>query len=243
YDETAKRYQLVVEKFPEFAHVNLARHGWAMILYRKGDLEKAKALLEAVPVPDRQGDLATVPYVLADILLRTAPATADDALSAGRLEEQLKGAIEMLESFVSSQPKGPQTPDALLKLGLSYQRMAGLLAQPPEKAKMLNAARGAYDKLVSQFGDHALVPQALFERAKSFAQAGDRVGAITQLQRFQTDPLLKTAVAPMAILRLAMLLREQNKAADAAAALAQCRQQHEAALAKDPDRSGWVPLL
>src|SRR5262249_10086014 len=56
-------------------------------------------------------------------------------------------------------------------------------------------------------------------------------------------PLLKTAVAPMAILRLAMLLREQNKAADAAAALAQCRQQHEAALAKDPDRSGWVPLL
>ena len=243
YDETAKRYQAVVEKFPEFAHVNLARHGWAMTFYRKGDLERAKAILEAIPVADRSGDLAAVPYLLADILLRTAPESADDALAAGRLEEQLKGAIEMLESFVGGQPNGPQTPDALLKLGLSYQRMSALLAQPPEKAKMLAAARGTYEKLLKQFPNHALRPQAVFERAKCLAQANDRAGAIKELQQFQNDPLQKTGVAPMAVLRLALLLREQKKAADAATALAQCRQQHEPALLKDPERAGWVPVL
>lgn len=243
YDVTAQRYQVVVEKFPEFAHVNLARHGWALVFYHKGDLEKSKSILDTIPVPDRSGDLATVPYLIADILLRTAPATADDALTAGRLEEQLKGAIELLESFVGGQPNSPQTPDALLKLGLAYQRMSALLAQPPEKAKMLAAARTRYELLIKQFKDHALMPQAVFERAKCLAQANDRGGAIKELSQFQNDPLRKTAVAPMAVLRLAILLREQNKAADAAAALAQCRQQHEPALLKDPERVAWVPLL
>src|SRR5207253_2336211 len=50
-------------------------------------------------------------------------------------------------------------------------------------------------------------------------------------------------VAPLALLELATLLRGQNKAAEAADILNQCRQQHEANLQKDPARSAWVALL
>lgn len=243
FDEAGKRYQVVVEKFPETPNVHLARHGWAMTYYRKGDLESAQKILSAIPAPDRTGELAAVPYVLADILLRTAPATAEDALAAGRLEEQLKGAIELLDGFVGSQPTGAQVPDALLKLGLCYQRMSGLLAQPQEKAKMLAAARGTYEKLLKQFPNHPVRPQAVFERAKCLALANDRGGAIKELQGFLTEPLQKAPIAPMAVIRLASLLREQNKAPEAAAALAQTRQLHEAAMAKDPERAAWLPLL
>src|SRR5262249_15266124 len=57
-DEGTKRYQAVVEKFPEFAQVSLARYGLALGHYRKGDLEKAKEILEAIPAPERNGELA-----------------------------------------------------------------------------------------------------------------------------------------------------------------------------------------
>src|SRR5262249_51437595 len=50
-------------------------------------------------------------------------------------------------------------------------------------------------------------------------------------------------IAPMAVLNLATLLRAQNKTAEAADLLGQCRQQHEANLMRDPQRAGWVPLL
>src|SRR5262249_22149601 len=48
-DEVLKRSQVVVEKYPEFPQVNLARYGLAMAYHRKGDLEKAKEKLEAIP--------------------------------------------------------------------------------------------------------------------------------------------------------------------------------------------------
>src|SRR5262249_8363966 len=50
-------------------------------------------------------------------------------------------------------------------------------------------------------------------------------------------------ITPMALLELATLLRGQNKAAEAAGILAKARDQHEAGLGKDPERSGWVALL
>src|SRR5262249_37711227 len=90
---------------------------------------------------------------------------------------------------------------------------------------------------------HALYAQAVFERAKCLAQAGDRNGAANELQRFQNDPLKAAPVAPMAVLRLALLLRDQNRAQDAANVLGQRRQQHEKALLRDPERAGWVALL
>ena len=41
-DESMKRYQLVIDKYPEFPHVHLARNAVGLILYAKGDLEKAR---------------------------------------------------------------------------------------------------------------------------------------------------------------------------------------------------------
>jgi len=242
-DEAIKRYQVVVAKYPEFPHVNLARYGLGMAHYRKGELDKAKEELGAIPAADRNGDLALVSYQLADILIRQAPVKADDALAAGKLEEQLKSAIELLEGFAGSQPNGLQTADALFKLGHCQQRLAGLLAQPPDQAKALADARAAYEQILQRFPKDPLQPRAAFERAKVLARNKDVNGAINELRRFLNDPLKNTTVAPMAILHLATLLRGQNNPQEAANVLAQCRQQHEPELLKDPARAGWVPML
>ena len=108
HEETAKRYQMVIDKANEFTNVNvsLARYGLGMVHYRKGDFEKARTTLETIPVADRGGDLAVTPYLIADCLLRTTPTKVDDALTAGKVEEQLKQAGELLEGFIGGDPKG-----------------------------------------------------------------------------------------------------------------------------------------
>jgi TolA-binding protein len=243
-DEAIKRYQAVADRYPDFAHVNLARYGLGTAYYRKGDYEKAKEKLETIPTAERNGELAVVPYQLADCLLRLAPAKVeDDAVAAGKLLETLKGAVELLEAYVGSQPNAAQTPDALLKLGFCHQRMAQVLGQPAEQAKELQAARAIYDQVEQRFRGHAVYPNAVFERAKVMAVQKDVGGAMNQLRQFQQGPLNNAPIAPMAVLHLATLLRGQNQAQQAADVLAQVRQQQEANLQKDPARAGWVPLL
>ncbi len=239
-----QRYQVVVDKYPEFASVSLARYGLGMAYVRKGDIEKAAATLEAIPLADRSGDLAVVPYQLADLHLRQLPARADDAVAAGRLEEGLKKTVEFLDSFLASQPNGPQTPDALLKLGLCHQRLATLLAQPMEQQAELTAARTAFEGLAQRFPQSPLRPYAFFERAKVLNLAKDTNGAINELRRFRgEEPFRSSPVAPMALLQLATLLRAQNNFNEAVDVLAKVRQEQEANLLKDPARASWVPLL
>lgn len=242
-DAAIQRYTALVEKFPEHAHVGLARQGLAMAHYRKGDLDNAQKALEAIPAADRAGELAAVNYTLADVLLRQAPARADDAVSAGRLEEKLRGASELLESFVAAVADGPQVPDALLKLGYCQQRMARLLAQPAEQQKAVAAARTTYERLLQKYPQHVAAPQAAFERAKVLALQKDFGSAINELKKFAADPLKKTPIAPMALLHLATLHRGQNRPAEAATVLADCRKEHEAALSADRPRADWVVLL
>jgi TolA-binding protein len=242
-DEAIKRYTALIERYPEYTHVQLARHGLGMVYYRKNDLEKAQKMLEAIPAADRSGELNVVSYQLADILLRTAPARADDAVAAGKLEEKLKGAGDLLETFLGAAGESPQVPDALLKLGYTQERLGKLLAQPAEQQKAFAAARAAYEKLLQKYPRHDAVPQATFERAKVLALANDVNGAINELKRFSGDPLKKSPVAPMALLHLATILRGQNRLAEAANILAECRKDHEDALARDPARSAWVLLL
>lgn len=243
YGEALKRYQKSIEKFPEYAHVNLARLGLALAHYRLGQFEEAGKTLSTIPEPDRTGDLAAAPYLLADCLLRTAPIDAEDALSAARLLEQVTQALKLLEVFLAAQPQSPQVPDALLKLGNAHQQVALVMGEPQDRNKSLTAARQAYEKLIQQFGNHALQPTAVFERAKVLAYANDVNGAINELNRFQGDPLKSSSVAPLALLRLSSLLRSQNKPADAANVLAACRQTHEAAMLNDPARAAWAPLV
>jgi TolA-binding protein len=244
YDEALKRYQTVVDRYPESPNVNLARYGLAMCHYHKGDLERARAALETIAGAERTGDLAVAPYHLADCLIRLAPIKADDAVAAGKLEEQLKQASELLSGFVAAQPDRPQAPDALIKLGFCQQRLAGVLAQGPDQAAALAAARTAYEQLLQKYAKSDLAPQAKFERAKVLASQKDVNGAVNELRQFAAnDPWKAAPSAPMALLHLATLLRGQNQAQQAADVLAQCRKDWETKLQADPARAGWVPLL
>jgi TolA-binding protein len=244
-EETVKRLQNVIDKYPEYPQINLARYGLGLTYYRMADLDKARTALASIPGPDRNGELAAVPFIIADCLIRTAPTTIpEDALAVGKLEEQLKNAAELLDGFIAAAPQNPHAADALLKLGLCQQRMAALQGQPPERVKLFQAARQTYERLLGpQYKASPLQPQALFERAKCIAQAGDPNQASNELRRFTTDPLRKSPPAPMALLQLATLLRAQNKAAEAVDVLAKGREFHEPALAKDPQQAGVIHLL
>ena len=243
FSEAAKRYQAMAEKYPEFAYINLARQGLGLCHHHLADYEKAITVLTTIPQADRNGPLATVPYVLADCLVRTAPTDAADALAAGRLQEQLGEAVKLLDTFLAAQPTSPQAPDALLKLGWCHQQMAGLLVDQQERNKVLTTARQAYEKLSQQFASHPLMSVAVFERAKCLLQAGDVNGGAGELNRFQRDPLKNTPIAPVALLRLATLQRSQGKSAEAVKLLELCRAQHEANLIKDPMRVGLAVAL
>jgi tetratricopeptide (TPR) repeat protein len=238
------RYQAVVERFRDFAHVNRARYGLALTHYRRGDYDKAREVLEVIPGPDRGGDLAVASYLLAECLLRLAPARADDALAAGRLEEQLKTATELLTGFANDPPEPPLAADALLRLGFCQQRQAALLANEEEKAKLRQTARATFERVLIDFPLHDAQPHAALERAKCLALTGALDPALRNLRRFTVEPLTRSPVAPLAVLQLATLLRgQENKTDEVIRLLTRCRQEHELALAKDSARAGWVPLL
>ncbi len=243
FTEAIKRYQVVIDKFPEFASINVARQGLANSYYRLGDYPKTMEVLATIPEFDRSGDLSIASYLLADCTIRTMPAGADDALQAERVIEQSTDAVKLLESFVNSQPKGPQTPDALLKLGYCHQRIGSLLADPAERKKEFDAARAAYERVINEFAQSPVLPSVYFERAKCIAESGDVNGAINELNRFQADPFHSSPVAPMALLRQSILMRSANRAADALVLITRTREQFEVALYADKARSDWVPMI
>jgi TolA-binding protein len=243
-EETIKRYQVLIDRFPEHPQVNLARYGLAMGHYRKGDVEKASTLFEGIPAAERNGELSVVPYVLADCLIRLAPTEIDDALAAGKLTDAMTKCVDSLNAFVGASPNASQAPDAFIKLGYCYIRLSEVQAMPAEKAKVLASARAAYEQMMQRFPNHELRSQAVFERARVIALQNDIGGAMNELRRFTSDQKLKdSAIAPMALLRLSALLRSQNQAAQAADVLDKGRQAYEANLAKDPARAAWVALL
>lgn len=248
FDEAIKRYQRLLQKYPEFPYVNLARHGLGTAYYQRGLYPDAVLTLSAIPEADRVGDLAGVPYLMADCYLRDLPAETDDALAAAKLIDRADQAAKLLGKFIAAQGNNPQTaspqtPDAYLKLGYCQQRIGVLLVDAAERQKTLTQAREAYEKLLQQFGNSPQMATAVFERAKCLALLSDTNGASNELKRFQADPLKNSPVAPLALIRLASLMRTQNRVADAVQVMAQCRAQYEGALQNDPDRSSWIPLL
>src|SRR5262249_41081244 len=133
-------------------------------------------------------------------------------------------------------PSGPQAAEALLKLGQCQQRLAALFADPKDAAVVLTAARGTYEQFVQRFPRHEQFAQAVFERAKVLSRIRDSNRAMKELAPFNNGGLQRSPAAPLAMLYTATLLRRQNRFDDAANLLARCRQQHEAALLKDPAR-------
>jgi tetratricopeptide (TPR) repeat protein len=236
FDEAAKRYQAVIDKGGEFEKLSLARYGLAMCYFKKGDYDKAHDILEKIPNADRGGELAFTPYLLADCQLRQAPATVSGAGETRKVLELLESAASNLDSFIAANPKAPELPDALLKLGTCQMRQAALIAVPQERAPILQAARGTFQKLTQQFPKEPQAAQAKMENAKCIALTGDRGAAINELKQFTQDPWQNSSVAPFAVMALGTLLREQSQAQQAADELAKARQKHEPALQKDPDR-------
>ena len=141
FAEALKRYQIVIDRFPEFTYINLAREGQANSYYRLGNYDKTVEILGTIPEFDRSGDLAVASYLLADCTLRALPVETSDALQAERVIEHATDAVKLLERFVNAQPKGPQTPDALLKLGYCHQRIGALLADVPEQEGIRRGTR------------------------------------------------------------------------------------------------------
>ncbi|HEX8914829.1 MAG TPA: tetratricopeptide repeat protein, partial [Humisphaera sp.] len=243
YNLAVVRYGRLVEKYPEFAQVNLAKFGLAQSYYRLGKFPQAVATLVTIPDAERTGDLATASYVQADALVRTFPPEADDAIQAAGLIQKAEQAASLLGAFVGSNAKSPLVPDAMLKLGYCYQRMAGLLADKPDRDKAIQLSREAYEKHQQQFRDHPSTAGVVFERARLMAIQGDVGGSMNELRRFTQPPLNAAPNAPLAAVRLAALMRSQGQAKEAAELLARVRAEQEAALLRDPARADWAPML
>ena len=242
FADAGARYAEVAAKFPEFERVNRARFGQALCFLAVDDYEKAAKALEAIPAAERTGDLSAVSYALADCLIRTAPAKAEDALQDNMLREKLAAAVGLLDAFVAANPKAEQAPDAVLKLGYCHKRLGVQLPPGNERNDALNKARAAFERLPREFPQSPLAGAAALERAKVVALQGDKGNATNSLRAFLTDPLQKSPVAPLGVVYLATLLREQNQAAEAAKVLQEARNKFEGRLNTE-QRPEWVALL
>src|SRR5262249_32920306 len=135
--------------------------------------------------------LALASLIIADCNLRQVPVNLDglDALESGKAEDKLKNAAEQLDAFLTG-PLHAQAGDALLKLGLTCQRLAAMQAQPKEKAKWLDIARKSYARLLGKEfpTNNPFAAQAKLETAKCMVMANDKKGATRLLQTFSTDP-------------------------------------------------------
>ncbi len=244
YTEVITRSAKFLPAYPESPDINLVRHGLGLAHYRLGEFEKAAGVFKQIPAADRSGDNLTTSYFLADCLLRTSPEVTEDALSAGQLLEASNEVVKLLETFIaSSPPTSPQIPDALVKLGDAQLRIASVLENEQERNKTLQLARQAYEKVSQQFPQHPVSPIAIYERARCLIAQKDVGGAMNEYRRFLQDPLKNSPIAPLAVLRLATMLRADKKPQDALDPLTQTRQQHEAALMADPARAAWAPLI
>ena len=243
-DETVKRFQAVIEKYPEFPQVNLARYSLGLTYYRKGDLEKAQQAFESIPPG------------------RTRRRAGPDALPARRLpscgrlpsarprrrprHRQDGGAAQdrrrAAGGFVAGQPKRPADGRRPAQARPVPAAAGGPLAQPAGEGQ--GAGRRPGDlRAAARQGVHRPTrrPQAVLERAKVIAQSGDVNRRINELRQFQADPLKSTRRwRRWRWCSWRPTCAAQNKAPEAADLLAKAREQYEGVCAKDPERQPWI---
>ncbi len=237
-----KKYAEVIAKYPECEWIDRARFGQALCIIATEEYEKAITMLERIPVANRVGELATVSYVLADCQLRATPAHASGEQQERLLHKKFTTAATLLTDFIAANPKVEQTPDAILKLGICHKRLAAQLPAGNERNDTLNKARAAFERLTREFPQSSQVGTATLERAKVMLLQDDKNGAISVLRPFTSDPLAKSSVAPLAMISLATLLREQKNPTEAVKLLQQARQQFEGRL-NTAQKLEWIALL
>ena len=72
FAETAKRFQNVIAKYPEFPKINVARYSLGMTLYRQGEIKNSLTVLSDVPIAERGGELGLTNFLIADCILRAS---------------------------------------------------------------------------------------------------------------------------------------------------------------------------
>lgn len=239
FEAVIKRYERVLNT----PHASAARYRTALALYRLDRLKEALAQLREIPDADRNGELAGASLLLAECVLRSAPA-AEEAVDALQAAALLKDLQEAAAQYQKALPMaGDKTPEVMLKLARTQQQIAGLLQEGPDRVAAASSARELYEGFRAQFANHPLRAVAEYERANCYVLAGDRNTGLSKFPRFHAAPFADHPIAPLALLREAQLLREAGNAQAAVGVLAECRQKYEAALAKDPARASWVPLI
>ena len=173
-----------------------------------------------------------------------APAQADDALAAGRLQEQLTQAADLLTDVVAQQPYDDRDPDALMRLGQCQRRLAALAVKDEDRNALEAASRNSFERVLLEYPNNDLHPHAIIERARWVRKAGDQDEAVRRLRPFASGALDKHPLAPLAVVNLCGWMRLQDgKAAEAARVLGRTRRKYEKALKADPARAEWAPLL
>ena len=223
------RYRRLLVKFPDFAQADMARYGMATAQYELQRYDQALATLEAIDEGNRVGELVAVSYLMADCHIRLLPARTETALPAANLMDRATRAAKLLEGFLAAAPKSPLAPDALLKIGHCHQRIADVMAAAAERTKSLTQAKGAYERLLQLHPKDPLAVAAVFERAKCRALLGDTQTAMDELGQFRRDPYRAAAVAKLALVRLASLLRAKHNPVEAARILHEYRTWHKQA--------------
>jgi TolA-binding protein len=217
-DEALKRYQVLLDDYPDHPRASNARFNVGMLYLKLGDGKNAAVFFEQIPPTERTGERAIASLLLADLkLAEIPPGVPEDALAAGRMEVELKKAADMFESYVAAEPNGPRTAEALIRVGQTLQRLASLQTHPQDRNKLYQDARAAFDRvLLPQFNNNPLQALALVERARCRALYGGDVNkSITELRQFANEPLRSRPAAPLAIMQAAAWLRAQNKNPDA----------------------------
>ena len=237
YEEAAAKFGEATEKSPDPGRAAEARYGRAVCLARAGQPDAAAQALSQIPPEARVGELAAANYLLGDCLIRSAPAAGESA------RDKLSAAAQALETFVAeARPAG--VPGALLKLGHARARLAELAPEGDARNQWLDRARDALERLTRDFAadDSAILGRV--ELARVRAARGDRGGATADLRPFVQDQALRaTPAAPLAVLHLATLLRDQNQPQEAAKILLDARQRHEGRLLASPGTAAVAALL
>jgi TolA-binding protein len=243
FGEAIARCQRIMERYPDCAYINQARETAGVSYYRLGKFKDAVEMLRGIPAEACVDGLAGVPYLMADSLIRCAPQDPTDAIAAADLLDKARQAAKQLDKFIAANEKSPQLPDALLKLGWCCSRVGELTQAVDERKQVLASGRAAYDRLIQQYAQDPAVPQAVLERAGVQAAQGELAPAITELNRFTQEPLRSSSTATLALSRLAVLLRSQNRGLEAATAIQQYRSQCETNLLRDSMQSNSVAAL
>ena len=243
-EEAAARLGRVIEAYPDARQAHVARFGLAAIQYDQGKYDEAAKTIGLIPADERVGDLLVSSLVLADCQLRALPAEEpEDALSSARLVHKLEEMLVPLEAYAATVPFDPQTPEALLRIGYAADRLAGLLADPVEKRRVLVKARRAYATVAREFPEHPLYAVSMLQNAKIMAASSGAAPAVMELAKFQVPPLSDTAIAPLAMIHMADGMRARRKPDQAAAILEGALAKYGAELQKDPKRAEWAAAM